>query len=163
MSDNSPHNNVEISVKPHCYAHGCKVEVAPVLFMCQKHWRMLPKHLRQAVRDCYRPGQEHDELPSQNPNHNHNRKQDWLNAARAAKGYVAGKENKCARCGRDLVALNKNSPLSPLGCPPCIEATVKHCAAVAEAAAKQVEAEAQPKEINAAAVKQLSFWTNEDF
>jgi hypothetical protein len=158
MSDNSPPNNLEISVKHYCYAHGCKVEVAPVLFMCQKHWRMLSKHIRQSVRDFYRDGQEHDKLPSQEQEQS--QKQDWLNAARAARGYVAGKENKCARCGRDLVALNKNSPLSPLSCPPCVEATVKHCATVAEATVKQ----AQAKEIKVeAAVKQLSLWGDEDF
>jgi hypothetical protein len=109
-------------MKHTCQAHGCKVEVEPKLFMCVQHWRMVPKIYLDAIWASYRPGQENDLKPSQA----------YILAANAAKGYIAGKENRCARCGRDLVPLNKNSAFSPLACPPCHESTRRTCATEAD-------------------------------
>lgn len=41
-----------------CHAAGCNVPVPPKLFMCRRHWFMLPKRLRDAVWAVYVPGQE---------------------------------------------------------------------------------------------------------
>ena len=42
----------------HCHAAGCNVSVPPKLFMCRRHWYMLPKSTRDAVWAAYVPGQE---------------------------------------------------------------------------------------------------------
>lgn len=47
-----------------CHAAGCKVTVPPKMFMCKRHWYMLPKTLRDDVWAAYRPGQEIDKRPS---------------------------------------------------------------------------------------------------
>lgn len=41
-----------------CHARGCEVAVPPRMFMCKRHWYMLPKPMRDAVWDAYVPGQE---------------------------------------------------------------------------------------------------------
>lgn len=48
----------------HCHARGCKTAVPPKMFMCKRHWYMLPKRLRDAVWATYRPGQEVTKDPS---------------------------------------------------------------------------------------------------
>lgn len=40
-----------------CHATGCKKTVPPVMFACKHHWFMLPKMLRDAIWEHYRPGQ----------------------------------------------------------------------------------------------------------
>jgi hypothetical protein len=47
-----------------CHAHGCKIEIAPRLLMCPRHWFALPGKLRAAIWREYRPGQERDKGPS---------------------------------------------------------------------------------------------------
>jgi len=47
-----------------CHAIGCSVPVPPKMFMCKKHWSMVPKSLRDAIWANYRPGQEIDKRPS---------------------------------------------------------------------------------------------------
>ncbi len=47
-----------------CHAIGCKTPVAPKLFMCAAHWRLVPKPMQNAVWATYRPGQERDKQPS---------------------------------------------------------------------------------------------------
>jgi hypothetical protein len=47
-----------------CHAASCSVLVPPKMFMCKKHWFMLPKHLRDSVWSEYREGQEIDKNPS---------------------------------------------------------------------------------------------------
>ncbi len=42
----------------HCHALGCTVAVPPRLFMCRRHWYMVPAALRQAIWREYVPGQE---------------------------------------------------------------------------------------------------------
>lgn len=47
-----------------CHAAGCKVPVPPRMFMCKRHWYMVPLPLRNEVWKHYRPGQEQDKQPS---------------------------------------------------------------------------------------------------
>lgn len=47
-----------------CHAKGCPAPVDPKLFMCLKHWKMVPKHLQAEIWRTYRPGQEVDKNPS---------------------------------------------------------------------------------------------------
>lgn len=65
-----------------CHAQGCPIPVPPRLLMCSKHWRMVPKELRDAVWATYRPGQEVDKAPSKA----------YLDAAAAAIAAVAERE-----------------------------------------------------------------------
>lgn len=46
--------------------------------MCLPHWRMVPRHMQQAVYAHYRVGQCDDKRPSR----------EWLDAADAAIDYV---------------------------------------------------------------------------
>ena len=48
-----------------CHAWGCQTEINPHLFMCLKHWKMLPRFLQKEIWHHYRPGQEEDKQPSQ--------------------------------------------------------------------------------------------------
>ena len=41
-----------------CHAHGCDTPVAPRLFMCGRHWRMVPKKMQNELWAVYVPGQE---------------------------------------------------------------------------------------------------------
>lgn len=41
----------------HCHATACKATVPPEMFMCRRHWYMLPKSLRNKIWRTYRPGQ----------------------------------------------------------------------------------------------------------
>lgn len=47
-----------------CHAVGCDVRVPPKMFMCKRHWFMVPKPLRDAIWATYRSGQERDKRPS---------------------------------------------------------------------------------------------------
>lgn len=47
-----------------CHADGCHAAVPPKLFMCLKHWRMVPRDMQRAIWRHYRPGQEIDKQPS---------------------------------------------------------------------------------------------------
>lgn len=50
---------------PHtCHAEGCQKPVPPKMLMCPYHWRQVPRELRAAVWEHYRPGQEVDKQPS---------------------------------------------------------------------------------------------------
>lgn len=67
-----------------CHASGCPVQVPPRMLMCAKHWRMVPKRLRDAVWACYVPGQERRGMPTR----------EYLDAALAAVDYVAELEGQ---------------------------------------------------------------------
>lgn len=44
---------------PHtCHATGCPVRVPRRMFMCGRHWRMLPSYLQNLIWKEYRKGQE---------------------------------------------------------------------------------------------------------
>lgn len=62
-----------------CHASGCEVETQPKLFMCLRHWRRLPRSMRDEIWFAYRPGQEIDKRPSA----------EYLVAARAAIEWMA--------------------------------------------------------------------------
>jgi len=47
-----------------CHATNCEQPIPPRMFMCQRHWFALPKRLRDAIWQHYRPGQEVDKRPS---------------------------------------------------------------------------------------------------
>jgi len=53
-------------MKHYCHWPKCSVEVPPFLWGCKRHWLKLPKNLRDAIYDNYRPGQEMDKRPSGN-------------------------------------------------------------------------------------------------
>jgi hypothetical protein len=65
-----------------CHARDCKTEVEPKMFMCRRHWWMLPQRMRQEIWNTYRPGQEIDKNPSE----------EYLTAAMAAVNHVAALE-----------------------------------------------------------------------
>lgn len=70
---------------PHsCHATDCRVEVEPKLFMCKRHWFMLPLWLRHLIWRTYRPGQCDDKKPSK----------DYCKAAKRAVIEVATQERK---------------------------------------------------------------------
>lgn len=41
-----------------CHARGCDTSCPPRMFMCRKHWFMLPKRMQDQVWENYTPGQE---------------------------------------------------------------------------------------------------------
>lgn len=41
-----------------CHATGCHAHVDPAMFMCRRHWYVLPKVMRNKIWDAYVPGQE---------------------------------------------------------------------------------------------------------
>lgn len=45
-------------MKHMCHAYDCKTQVPPRLFMCIKHWRMVPKLAQGEIWSNYREGQE---------------------------------------------------------------------------------------------------------
>lgn len=65
-----------------CHARSCKTAVPPKMFMCKKHWYMLPKEMRDLVWALYRPGQEVSKDPSR----------EYLEHAQACIDWVARKE-----------------------------------------------------------------------
>lgn len=67
-----------------CHSKDCKVRVHPSLFMCIRHWRMVPQRLKHYLKEAYRPGQEVDKRPSA----------EWTKAAAAIIAHVAQMEAK---------------------------------------------------------------------
>ena len=67
-----------------CHAISCKTEVPPTMFMCRRHWFMVPKPLRALVWKHYRPGQCDDKQPSK----------EWFDAANRAVKAVLAKERE---------------------------------------------------------------------
>jgi hypothetical protein len=76
-------SNAATSPAPHrCHAQHCPTEVPPQLFMCRKHWSMVPLALRASIKQTFRPGHEVDKNPSA----------EYLAFATAAIAEVAHKE-----------------------------------------------------------------------
>lgn len=48
----------------HCHATDCNREIKPELFMCAKHWHMVPKELRDLIWHHYKDGQCETKRPS---------------------------------------------------------------------------------------------------
>ena len=65
-----------------CHAIGCSTPTKPELFMCAKHWRMVPDVLKVAIYSTYRKGQCADKRPSR----------DWITATLAARKFVKERE-----------------------------------------------------------------------
>jgi hypothetical protein len=65
-----------------CHAEGCEVQVPPAIFMCKRHWFMVPKAIRYEIWGLYRVGQERDLSPSR----------EYLDAAERAIAAVAKAE-----------------------------------------------------------------------
>lgn len=70
----------------HCHATGCKAEVPPEIFMCLKHWRGLPKKMKDEIWRTYRVGQCDDWQISH----------EYAEAARGAIRFIAEKEGVVA-------------------------------------------------------------------
>jgi hypothetical protein len=66
----------------HCHAERCAEKVKPELFMCRRHWFMVPRMLRDRIWDTYRKGQCGDKNPSR----------EYCEAADAARAAVAKEE-----------------------------------------------------------------------
>lgn len=61
-----------------CHWPGCQRRVPPKMWGCRPHWFALPKVIRDEIWATYRPGQEHDKMPSRA----------YLEAARKAEDYA---------------------------------------------------------------------------
>ena len=66
----------------HCHATNCEVRVPTEMFMCRRHWFMLPKHLRDSIWRTYREGQCDDMNPSKV----------YCETAKLCLTYIANKE-----------------------------------------------------------------------
>lgn len=64
----------------HCHWPGCGKQVPPALWGCLRHWRMIPKELRDRIWDAYRPGQERNMTPSREYVKVAREVQDWIAA-----------------------------------------------------------------------------------
>ena len=51
-------------MKHQCHWAECEVEVPPKMWGCKPHWQRLPRLIRKAITDTYRPGQEVDKMPT---------------------------------------------------------------------------------------------------
>lgn len=65
-----------------CHAIGCSTTVPPKIFMCLKHWKMVPKVGQVDIWRHYVPGQERRKDPTS----------DYLKAAQRAQAMVLMKE-----------------------------------------------------------------------
>jgi len=65
-----------------CHADGCNTDVPPAMFMCKRHWSMVPLRLRNMIWGLYEPGQEITKDASGL----------YIEAAREAIAAVAAKE-----------------------------------------------------------------------
>lgn len=79
---------VKGQVRDHvCHAQGCTKQVPPALFMCAKHWRMVPESMQKAIWHHYQPGQERGDMQPT---------REYFEATRAAIAYVEELEAKQA-------------------------------------------------------------------
>lgn len=89
INDKAEHVRQEVqkgqSRPHHCHARGCKTEVPPALFMCGKHWKIVPKAMQSAIWRHYQTGQERGDV---RPTH------EYFAATKAAEDYVFALENK---------------------------------------------------------------------
>ena len=61
MQEGVPLTEPKAHLPHYCHARrltGCAAEVPPKMFMCKRHWFMLPKRMRDAIWAAYQPGQE---------------------------------------------------------------------------------------------------------
>lgn len=62
----------------HCHWPGCTEQCPPAKWGCYKHWMKLPKRIRDAIWQAFRPGQETNLTPSRA----------YLLAAREAQEWI---------------------------------------------------------------------------
>jgi hypothetical protein len=67
-----------------CHAFGCDRTIPPRLFMCKRHWGMVPLDLQRAIWRTYERGQEVTKDPSAA----------YVKAAKAAQKAVAELERE---------------------------------------------------------------------
>jgi len=67
-----------------CHADGCNVEVPPKMFMCKRHWFMVPKPMRDRIWATYVSGQEIRKDPTD----------EYMEASMQAIEAVAAKEGR---------------------------------------------------------------------
>lgn len=72
----------ELHPEHHCHATDCTVPIERELFMCKKHWAMVPAPIKKRIYAAYRPGQCEDMRPSKQ----------YCDAAKAGVIAVAAKE-----------------------------------------------------------------------
>lgn len=65
-----------------CHALRCETAVPPRMFMCHRHWSLIPKARQRELWQVYREGQEVNKRPTI----------EYLNVARALRVYVADVE-----------------------------------------------------------------------
>lgn len=70
-----------------CHAKGCDKEVPPKMFMCKRHWYMLPKDKQRAIWREYQEGQEVRKDPTER----------YLEVARDAIDWLYAKEQELAQ------------------------------------------------------------------
>lgn len=70
-----------------CHAKGCDKEVPPKMFMCKRHWYMLPKDKQRAIWREYQEGQEVRKNPTE----------EYLEVARDAIDWLYAKEQELAQ------------------------------------------------------------------
>jgi hypothetical protein len=71
-------------MKHTCHARFCETGVPPKMFMCRKHWYMVPVRLRSLIWATYVPGQEIRKDPTP----------EYLDVAMEAIAAVAAKEGR---------------------------------------------------------------------
>lgn len=78
-----------------CHAIGCTTRTSPRLFMCPRHWAMVPKAMQDAIWAAYTPGQERT----------FDIKDEYFDAAFAARNHVRQLEDAAgshAKGGEEL-------------------------------------------------------------
>ncbi len=88
-------------MKHTCHARGCSAEVSPKLFMCRRHWFMVPEPLRAEVLRHFQPSQVQSKRPTQA----------WLTAARKAIDAVHLGEHPGSAPLRNVIAWSMPKPL----------------------------------------------------
>lgn len=62
----------------HCHWPGCDALVPPAQWGCRPHWFALPRPIRTAIWNSFRPGQEESKTPSRA----------YVKAAQAAQQWI---------------------------------------------------------------------------
>lgn len=79
LAHKKAHVAAQGQTRPHtCHWPGCRRQVSPALWGCRAHWGQLPRVIRQAIWEAYRPGQESDGDPSPA----------YLNAVQSARDWA---------------------------------------------------------------------------
>lgn len=69
-----------------CHWPGCNAHVPSAAWGCKRHWFMLPKNLRDAIWQTYRPGQEVTKTPSREYLQTAKVVQEWIKRTHGVSG-----------------------------------------------------------------------------